>query len=195
MSKAKYYVTIPVYDGASGRIEEPQEFFELLGGKPHAPCIRCTHFQHTYSPGHILAVETLLRRTLRRSHLSIYEGPHQAATAPRPSQRERLGGAGETARFVNALRSLFQKTVISFGLSGPAHGAIRMPSGVHSTAISTGRDSKSRRQGFEGHPDQPKVSRARHSLARRSGSSCVRAVCRTRELSGWDGFRRRRIRN
>jgi methionyl-tRNA synthetase len=44
--------------------------------------IHCTHFQYTYSPEHILAVETLLRRTLGRSHLAIYKDRYQGRYCP-----------------------------------------------------------------------------------------------------------------
>jgi methionyl-tRNA synthetase len=44
--------------------------------------VHCTHFQHTYSPEHILAVETLLRRTMRRSQLAIYEQRYQGRYCP-----------------------------------------------------------------------------------------------------------------
>ena len=39
--------------------------------------VRSTHFEHAYSREHAQAVEALLRRVLRRSHLSIYKGPYE----------------------------------------------------------------------------------------------------------------------
>lgn len=39
--------------------------------------VHATHFEHAYSAKHIQAVETLLRRILRRSRLSIYKGEYQ----------------------------------------------------------------------------------------------------------------------
>jgi methionyl-tRNA synthetase len=53
--------------------QNSRKFEELL----NLVDVHATHFQNTYSPGHILAVQTLLRRILRRSRLAIYKGQYQ----------------------------------------------------------------------------------------------------------------------
>jgi methionyl-tRNA synthetase len=39
--------------------------------------VHCTHFRRTPSPEHILAIDTLVRRTMRRSRLAIYKNRYQ----------------------------------------------------------------------------------------------------------------------
>jgi len=53
--------------------ENERKFSELL----KIAGVHSTHFEQAYSRQHAQAVEALLRRVLRRSHLSIYKGPYE----------------------------------------------------------------------------------------------------------------------
>jgi methionyl-tRNA synthetase len=58
---------------ASSLQRHEREFEELL----NLADVHCTHFERAGSAGHILAVNTLLRRTMRHSRLAIYKARYQ----------------------------------------------------------------------------------------------------------------------
>ena len=155
-----------------------RELWKLLG-------IRYTHFMRTTSTEHAIAVQKLVRRTLRRTPDAIYKAKYEGryciydnlyvSDSPEPAD---CPICGRPAELISEENYFFRLSA----LSGKAARSFTRISPISCSLISAERSEELRRGRTEGYFHQPQVDQVGHSLAGRSRARFLRVVRRADQL-------------